>query len=140
MLKDKLFIALFALIAFIALLHILAIEFSLYWLLPWFDVFIHFLAGLWVSLMSLWIYFRSGCIKNPIQNRGRAIIVAMVSIAVISVLWEVYEIIIGIPFEADYAQDTIIDLVMGTLGALAGLIYYARVHLKNNLNDTLYDI
>ena len=136
MLRDKLFISLFALIATIALLHILAIEFSLYWLLWWFDLPVHFFSGLWVSLLSLWIYFRSGYIKKPVQSRRRAFIVAATSIFVISVSWEFYEVIIGIPIEKDYVQDTVVDLIMDTLGALTGFIYYVRVHLVNNTIDT----
>ena len=136
MLRDKLFISLFVLIALIALLHILAIEYSLYFFLWWFDLLIHFLAGLWVSGLSLWIYFRSGYIKKPVQNMMRAFIVAATSIVVISVSWKFYEIIIGVPIEKDYVQDTVVDLIMDTLGALAGFIYYVRVHLVNNIIDT----
>lgn len=136
MLRDRLFIALFALIAFIALLHILAIEFYLYRMFWWFDVLIHFLSGLWVSLLSLWIYFRSGYVKRPVQNIKQACIVAAFTVIVISVLWEFYQIIIGIPIEENYVQDTIVDLVMDALGALMGLIYYVRVHLVSNTGDT----
>ena len=136
MLRDKLFISLFALIAVIALLHIIAIEYSLYFYLWWFDLLVHFLAGLWVSGLSLWIYFRSGYIKKPVRNIGRALIVVATPIIVISISWEFYEIIIGVPIEKNYVQDTSIDLIMDALGALTGLVYYVRVHLVSNSIDT----
>ena len=136
MLRDKLFISLFALIAVIALLHIIAIEYSLYFYLWWFDLLVHFLAGLWVSGLSLWIYFRSGYIKKPVRNIGRALIVVATPIIVISISWEFYEIIIGVPIEKNYVQDTSIDLIMDALGALTGLIYFVRVYLVNNIIDT----
>ena len=136
MLRDKLFISLFALIAVIALLHIIAIEYSLYFYLWWFDLLVHFLAGLWVSGLSLWIYFRYGYIKKPVRNIGRALIVVATPIIVISISWEFYEIIIGVPIEKNYMQDTSIDLIMDALGALTGLIYFVRVYLVNNIIDT----
>lgn len=136
MLKDKLFVSLFILISLIASLHILALELYLYWLLWWFDILVHFLAGLWVGLMSLWIYYRSGFFIEPTHSISRAFLVAAFSIAVISILWEFYEIIIGVPFEENYVQDTILDLVMDALGASIGFAYYASVHLKKEIINT----
>ena len=136
MLRDKLFIALFFLIVLIALLHISAIELSLYRLLWWFDVLVHFLAGLWVGGFSLWIYFRSGYIKKPVQTIARAFIVVASAIAVISIVWEFYEIAIGIPIGENYVQDTTVDLIMGALGAFMGFVYYVRVHLVSTTIDT----
>ena len=108
-------------------------------MLWWFDLLVHFLAGLWVSGLSLWIYFRSGYIRKPVQNIRRAFVVAVSSILIIGVSWEFYEIFIGIPIEENYVQDTFADLIMDTLGAFTGLIYYVRVHLVNNIIDTNND-
>ena len=38
----------------------------------------------------------------------------------IAIVWEVYEILIGIPIEDDYVIDTFTDLCMGIGGALLG--------------------
>ena len=54
---------------------------------------------------------------------------------VISISWELYEIIIGVTIEKNYVQDTSIDLIMDALGALTGLVYYVRVHLVSNSID-----
>ena len=66
----------------IATLHILALEFSLYWLYPWFDIMVHFLGGLFTALFALWLFFESGYVRinNNVQN---ALLVAGVSILVI---------------------------------------------------------
>ena len=42
--------------------------------------------------------------------------------------WEVFEYLFGIPREANYAFDTALDVLMGTLGAIA-VYMYARVSL-----------
>ena len=97
---------------------------------------VHFLAGLWVSGLSLWIYFKSGYVKKPVQNMRRACIVAASSIIIVSVSWEIFEIIIGIPIEENYVKDVIIDLVMGALGAFIGLVYYMKIHLINKVSIT----
>ena len=38
----------------------------------------------------------------------------------IAIVWEVFEILIGIPIENDYVIDTFTDLCMGMLGGLIG--------------------
>lgn len=39
-----------------------------------------------------------------------------------ALVWEVYEVLIGIPIEDDYVFDTILDLVMGFIGGVIGYI------------------
>lgn len=43
-------------------------------------------------------------------------------VLLVALLWEVYELQIGLPIESDYGVDTIVDLIMGMLGAVLGYI------------------
>ncbi|MAF59357.1 hypothetical protein CL631_00745 [bacterium] len=123
MLRNKIFIAQFLLIAFIGVLHITALELYWYWVFPWFDILVHFLGGLWATLISLWFFFESGYVK--VKRRVRNIsLVAFFTIFFVAIGWEVFEFLAGVPIVGDFAVDTTIDLIIGTLGALMAWIYY----------------
>lgn len=49
----------------VATLHAIALSQFLYWQLPWFDVLMHFLGGLLVSLFGIWTLMKySDVYKN----------------------------------------------------------------------------
>lgn len=100
-----LLVALF-LCAVLALLNSWAIANHIFWYLVWFDVFMHFLGGLALGVLGV------GLLKE------RRIELFVGGLALAFVAWEVVEYIFGVPREANYAFDTVIDLVMDSLGAL----------------------
>lgn len=113
----------------IATLHILALEFSLYWLYPWFDIMVHFLGGLFTALFALWLFFESGYVRinNNVQN---ALLVAGVSILVIGIGWEIFELVAGVPIEDNFVLDTTIDLIMDVLGAGVAVFIFIHMYIK----------
>ncbi|HEY4508106.1 MAG TPA: hypothetical protein VJJ55_00430, partial [Candidatus Paceibacterota bacterium] len=48
------------LVCVIALMQSAAIVFSLYWTLWWYDILLHFLGGIFIGLLVLWVRFLSG--------------------------------------------------------------------------------
>ena len=130
MLQQPLFRFLFALIIFVALLHIAALELYFYWTLWWFDVLVHFLAGLWVGLGALWLIFLSGYITRFRLSHHSALFTALIPIAVVGIGWELFEVWAGVPIEKKYLSDTVVDLSMGILGALSGYIYVIFTYIK----------
>ncbi len=77
-----------------------------YWRYPWFDLPMHYLGGLAVS--ALLIAFLE-------RHKPRAF---MLLFALVIIGWEVFEYVFGIPREENYALDTVLDLIIGSLGAL----------------------
>jgi hypothetical protein len=119
MTKHTYALVLLALIWLIALTHAGAIVYHWYWIWRWLDIPVHFVGGLWIGLMALylWLYVRTPekcAMKNPF-------VVALVAGLVMGVLWEGYEAVLwqlGPGFPVGYWTDTGLDLVMDLLGAL----------------------
>lgn len=82
-----------------------ALEYYLYWHYPWLDLAMHFSGGALITLIAA-AYTGVGI---------RAVLITMT----IGVLWEVYEVVIGLSrSESKFLTDTASDLVMDFLGAL----------------------
>lgn len=117
-------------------IHFLALQFFLYWILPWFDLLTHFWGGLFVGLLLLWLAYQSGYRIATLRMVGtfstkRALVLVIAGMLVIGMLWEIYEYVarlyLGNPLEANYWFDTSIDMVMDVVGALVGFVVYHLV-------------
>lgn len=120
MLSDPLFRAQFAALVGVAALHITALSFSLYWHFVWLDTLTHFLGGVWVALAVMWAV--GAALKRPASPL--AIIAAALGIGI---AWEIFEIVIGIPREANFVFDTALDLSMDVVGGFVGYVIGSRL-------------
>ena len=134
MYKPPLFISWTLLLVFIAALHIVALEFFLYWIYPWFDIMMHLLAGLFVSLCALWFFFESGYIHIN-KNIRNVIFVVGVSITFVGVGWEIFEVLAGVPIEKDFVLDTAIDLLMDVLGAFIAVCIFTKMYITKHIYE-----
>jgi len=101
----------------LALTHIVAIEFFLYWRYLWFDIPMHFLGGICVAL-GIWSlpFFR---ISLP--SRFETLLFYGSAALGVGVLWEVFEVAIGVSVtQTGYVFDTVLDLVMDVSGGIVG--------------------
>ena len=105
----------------VALLHSYALQHFLYWHLWWLDIVMHFLGGLFVALIGLWIVRRFNLYER-IGSRNLLIVDVVLFVFIISVLWESFEFVFEVTLldGAQYAIDTVIDFLMGIIGAIAG--------------------
>ena len=99
-----------------AVIHVLALELFLYWKFAWFDIPMHFIGG---TVVALGI-FTLRDLKLLIPERWIAPSSVVLMVIVFAMVWEVYELFIGIPIEDNYVIDTLTDLSMGILGGLVG--------------------
>ena len=119
--EHHLSILVILLAALISSAHILALSFSLYWILWWFDIPMHFFGGLWVALTSFWLYITIGSDKNP-SKRCTALIV-LLGVFIVGIGWEIFEYASGLSLGENFILDTTIDLIMDVLGGGLGLFY-----------------
>lgn len=97
--------------------HYLALTFSLYYLFPWFDIPMHLLGGAIVALM----YANTAWCGFTLPPRFTKLVPTLAFVLIIGLLWEIFEIWIGIPliekgFERDIWFDLFNDLVGGAVG------------------------
>lgn len=114
--KNQVVFLLFALgVTTLAILHGIALMFSLYWVYLWLDIPMHILGG---ATAALW--YQSRFLLSRFEDRlsfglGATIVFALV----IGGAWEVYEYFVD-PILTEFGIDTAIDIVMDTLGAVIG--------------------
>lgn len=122
--KPALFATQSAAVVAVAALHLAALEWYLYWYYPWLDLLSHFLGGLWIALAAVWL------LSYASHNVRLLRILAIV--AVISIAWEVFEYVAGIPKEANFVFDTSLDFLMDFIGGISGFML-ASWFLKNDI-------
>lgn len=112
------------LITVLAILNFIAISFYFYWIFWWFDMMIHFLAGLTGGLIAIWFLFDSKLFYRHVPGVSGAIFGALIAIITVGVAWEIFEYVNGLTQSTEaYATDTTYDLIADMLGAvLAGII------------------
>lgn len=124
---NRYFVPSFALLTCIALLHYVALDRAYYWTIPWYDIMMHFLGGLWVALFSLWVCASGRVLFLPQRvSWGKVLVVVLV----VGLFWEFYELLFGLTFTSDpeYWGDSVLDMVMDTAGGLIGAILLNKNH------------
>ncbi len=102
----------------LAVVHIIALKLFLYWKYTWFDIPMHILGGI---VVALGLYTLND-IRLLVPDRYLRLFPVVLLVLTVGLLWEVFELAIGIPIEEDYAVDTATDLAMGVTGAVFGYI------------------
>lgn len=109
-----------------ALLHLLALYFSLYWTTNWFDVVMHLFGGFLGSLIVVYSLYKIGIAPQSIPSKLFFFLFVIVSVFSVAVVWELWEIFAGMTDPFTDLADTIKDLIMGVIGAVIGFIYYDK--------------
>lgn len=124
MTQRTLFILQFVLVVALLTVHYYAYQHDLYWHYIWLDVPMHFLGGLWAGLAVTW----------GLRTIGWHVSFASVYVGVlaIGITWEIYEYIVGVQREANYAFDTGLDIVMDSLGGILGF-FVARAWPRDTI-------
>lgn len=108
----------------VAALHILAVVFFLYSFYWWFDIPMHFLAGFCIGLFFLGLF----CADDASRPAGsqRALFVALAGSLAVGLVWELFEYLNGITFNAigNYRLDTVKDVVMDVTGGYAAYLHF----------------
>lgn len=131
---KKLFIQAFVLLCLIAISHIVAIKLYVYWTVWWFDIILHFLGGVCVSMgaISVWQYV----FNNKYLSKKRTLFVGIFSVVVIGILWEVFELHFDLTLLSDgneYWFDTISDLILDITGGIMGAMYAYKLDDRSKI-------
>ena len=126
--REKLLRILASLVLAMAVLHIGAIIFDLYWNLWWYDIALHFLGGVFVALLVLWLCFFSGYFPVvPIGSKVAVFWLAFLSTLAIGAGWEIFERLAGHIWSPEgYWLDTMSDVACDVAGGLLGYLLFIR--------------
>ena len=123
MIKKPLFIEFFLILILVAVLHYAATIFFLYWAVAWFDILMHFLGGLLIGLMTLYIFFTSGYVKYPNGHWVVVLSVTLGAVLIVGLAWELWELFAGLSDVLKDRADTILDLIMDMIGGSVAFLY-----------------
>lgn len=119
MLHKPLLLFFLALSVLIGFLQTLAIKYSLYFELPWLDIIMHILGGIWISLIFFsFSFFKKGTMPSPLF----LLTVSVGSVLSVSFFWEIIELLFKNTSLSDplYLLDTLSDFISAVLGSLLG--------------------
>jgi hypothetical protein len=102
--------------ALLSVLNYVALILYFYWTVWWFDTMMHFLGGLTLGVLVVWL------LKIEKRSWG-SFIGIFICVMVLGVVWEIFEYVSGITFLREgYMLDTIHDLVMDAAGLIAAYV------------------
>lgn len=126
--RERLLRTLAILICLVATLHLGAIVFYLYWTFWWYDMFLHLLGGIFISLLAVWVSFFSGYLRPHLSfTTGTVLCIALGSTLAFGIGWETFERALGHTWSIEgYSLDTMSDLLLDLAGGLLGFLYVMR--------------
>ncbi len=128
MLKKKLLSISLITILFILAFHYLSLKYSWYWTYRWLDIPVHIVSGFWVSLTALWISLKIRHIDSIFGYKKKSLFVMLISILVIAIFWEIFELIFKITSmnSTGYWSDSLTDILNGFIGGLIAFWYFTK--------------
>jgi len=124
----------FILLVIVGVLNYIATIYHLFWSTSEFDSVVHFFAGAALSFFFLWLYFFSGLFNPQKRNLAKFLLISVLGAMFVAISWEIYELILGevLIQKLEYPYDTMMDITMDFLGAVAAC-FYAFIR-ENNVN------
>ncbi len=128
MTRREVLYAILSLSLLFAALAFAGLAFYFYWVYWWYDVLMHFLAGVIGGLATYWVIFRSG---HFLSRKETSLYVKLVipafAFLVVAIVWEVLEYLTGTAFpQGNYFFDTMSDIVVGLMGVKLAILICER--------------
>ena len=114
------------------ILNSLAMKFFWYYTVWWFDMPMHFLGGVFISLLAMFLLN-----KKLFKFNYRFIFYTFLSVLLVGVLWEIFEyaLEIFVSHQPQIILDTFSDIFFDMAGGLFGIIYFVGYNKIINLNN-----
>jgi len=112
----------------VAVLHYISLKFFLYWTVSWFDIMMHFLGGFVISIFIIFILYSYSDFENLKRHKIFLLSLIIGLTLVVGLTWELWEIFVGFTDTLNDLGDTVIDVIMDTVGSLFA-IYYSRKNI-----------
>lgn len=135
MFRKKLAVSSFILVACISVLHFIATTFYWYLVIPWFDMAMHTLGGIFLAMFGATLF--SGSVQRSSSAQNFFLLLSIVFI--VGFGWEIFEYIVQFVIRGsvqlanvpDSISDMVCDVVGGILGFFFVLIQKRRYNRKH---------
>lgn len=109
-----------------AVSHLIALKLSLYWMTSWFDIYMHTFGGFIGALLVIYVLQKMGISPQSLPRKIIMFMFVCISVLAVGAIWELWEIFVGFTDPFTDVSDTILDLIMDTIGAIIGFVYYDK--------------
>lgn len=109
------------LIFFIFLMNYLALRFHWYFSIWYFDMLMHFLGGIWLGFISIYLF-------NFDPNSKKSFFNIIAAVFIVGMGWEIFEIVVNAYTTENTFNilDTLSDLLFDTAGGVFALFYFLK--------------
>jgi len=124
MVKQRLLLISLITMLIVFVLNYFTLKYSWYWNLRWFHILMHLLGGFWATITVFWISVRFNHIDTIVRYKERAFIIMVVSVFIIGISWEIFEIIFRITsiYDVRYLNRFLDDLAGNFMGGKFGMV------------------
>jgi len=119
--------------ALVLYLHVQAMLHYWYWTYSWLDIVMHTLGGILIAGLTTWGYERFRAV--PRFSRKKRMLFIVGTTLCVGLLWEVFEYVFHLTTTINYSLDTVVDLLMDTLGAIFLFYFFYRKEVSVQLKD-----
>src|SRR3989338_6536218 len=123
--QFRLLLSSLCVLTLLAVAHYFALEYFWYWTYPLIDIPVHFFGGLGMALLVTWFFVRFGILQNTTSRKRLLFILG--GVLAIGILWEFFEVFIGVAKQPGYFFDTAHDLINDLCGAVLGYLLAKRL-------------
>lgn len=109
-------------VSFIFIINFLANKFYWYFAITWFDMLMHFLGGVFISIFAISLFYK----KFSESSFKKFITLVLISVLLIGLAWELYEYVVEYFIrDVDLATipDSFSDLLFDISGGLVGAAF-----------------
>lgn len=119
--RERILKTLVPLVFSLFILNTLALVFHWYSSVWYFDMPMHFLGGMWVGFLAIYLFLSFLQEKSPVKS----IVTIMVFVLFIGIGWEIFEILIDklLTFNLLNLLDSISDIFFDLAGGLSAVLY-----------------
>ena len=115
----------------IGLINSLALYNFWYWNYRWLDMPMHFLGGVTIALLALWLVLVRGRDKERlgVASHKKLILLSVISVLVIGISWELFEFntdVLIVFAEKFMWSDTFSDIFFDVLGSLLAFVWFKK--------------
>jgi len=133
--STSLVVTLFISAILLAVTHDLAISLNWYYFYPFTDIPLHILGGFVIGLFSYLIFSSRRRFRLYDLNSQSLFIVIILSTLLVSLLWELLELVFFLTKDAGLSTETLSDIIFGSVGAVISWVAVEFIWRTKNTSE-----
>jgi hypothetical protein len=137
--KRKLIKEALILVLIIGGINFIASYFHWYWSIWWFDMPVHFMGGVFVGMLTIYLFYRKIGILTTKGQSLKALFVILAGTFVFGFMWEIFEFFVQGSTNGNLANivDSVSDICFDLAGGIFASLMYAQTNaMITNSNET----